>query len=336
MKRTFALFFVLFLSLQGILKGQELTPAGLYENKGKISYCRFDVQENNIFWPLGKKGMVIFNAANPENLERVKYYHNYEIRSYQKIYGSANCVEMRGDTAYLANGELGLEILDFSNPVSPKLLGRYYRNQPVSEFKIFDNKAILGLEKNGAEVIDYSDPDNIEMVSRDNMGDFPVTDIETFDNYVYLLGGKKGLVIFSYKKPLVNFKNGRYVKTIYPPGKASQIVMNDKIGYLANGNKEIVIMDFNLPEHPAAKRFIELDAKSNDVILVDDYLYVATNRGIEIFLLQKDKQPVRINAFYDKKREYKRLAIEGKYLYASYNSKGLFAKKYGIRIFRIH
>jgi hypothetical protein len=316
-------------------KAQDLTPVGFYENKGEISYHRFDVHKGNIYWPRGKKGLVVFNAEQPGNLERIKYYHNYEIRSYRKVYGSANAIELRGDTAFLANGELGFEILNMSRPVNPVLLGRYYRHQAISEFKIVGKKAVLGLSENGAEIIDFSDVKDITLASRNNMDDFHVADIEILENYVYVLGEEDGTAIFSFNSPLKEFKKGRYIKTIFPEGASSQLEIRNKTGYLANGRKELLVMDFALPEHPSAIKKLELEGNSNDLLIHNDYLYVATSKGIEVFLLQDKENPVYVGSFYDKKREYKKILIKGNYLYSSYKSSGLFKKNYGLRIFRI-
>ena len=136
MKKIF-LFFLPLIFLSGSCFAQYLFPVNNYENDGEIEYGRFDVSSNKIFWPLGKKGLLIFDASDVENLRRLKLYKPYEIRSYQKEYGSANSIKVIGDTAYFAHGDLGFEVLDISNINEPKILGSYYRHLEVYNFKIF-------------------------------------------------------------------------------------------------------------------------------------------------------------------------------------------------------
>ncbi|MGM0498416.1 MAG: hypothetical protein ACQESJ_10895, partial [Bacteroidota bacterium] len=211
MKRIFFLFILSFLFSSSCF-AQFLFPVNYYEKEGEISYGRFDVSDNKIFWPLGEKGLLIFDATDVENLQRLKLYRPYEIRSYNKEFGSANAIKVFDKKAYYAHGDLGFEILDFSNINDPKLLGSYYRHQKVFNFKIYKNYAILALDNSGVEVVDINNYQDINMVSRKNYSDVHVNNIAIYQNYLYASCGVYGLKIIPYKIPLEAFKSSGYAQ----------------------------------------------------------------------------------------------------------------------------
>ena len=51
----------------------------------------------------------------------------------------------------------------------PYVLGTYYRYQDVYCSEIYENYALLGYVGMGLEIVDLSDFDNINMVSRNNV-----------------------------------------------------------------------------------------------------------------------------------------------------------------------
>jgi hypothetical protein len=314
---------------------QQLIPRGNYENRGTITYHQMAVDSNIVFWPLGKKGMLIFDVSDPNNLRRIKLYQDYEIRSYRKVYGSVNKVQVENNTAYLANGDLGFYVLDISNLINPVLKGRYYRHKPVCEFNIIDNYVILGLWGNGVEVVDMSSLKDIKMISRKNMTDVFVEDIELMESRVYVAAGGKGIRIISYKEPIEKFESAGFIRKFYPEGTAKEIIINGNIGFIANGKKEFLIIDLFLPEYPSVIKRVELEGKSNGLFLDNTRLYVATSKGIEVFSVENQENVIRTGFYNNDKRDYRKLLVEGDFLYASYKFGNLLKKTYGLQLFKI-
>jgi len=333
MKYIYILLFLFLFFNEGL--GQSLFPVNYYENRGEIEFCRMDVHNNKLFWPLGKKGLIIFDVSNPNRINRLKLYRTYEIRSYNKMYGSPYAIKLVGDKAYLAHGELGFDILDISNILDPKLIGRYSRNQSVYNFKIYKDYAILGLDKMGLEVVDFSDSKDIQMVSRNNFEGLHVNNIDILEPTVYAACGHYGLKILSFNDPLEEFKRANFPKDFNTQNEAEKLQIYKGIGLLANDARGISVLDLTLKKYPDEIDLIDTEGKANDLIINKETMYVATSNGIEIYSVEDPQNIFRITSYSDKKRKFQKIAVEGKYLYATYKKGWWLWKKYGVMIFEI-
>ena len=334
MKRMFLLFIAFFL-ISGSCFAQFLFPVNYYENEGEIRYCRFDVSDNKIYWPLGEKGLLIFDATDVENLQRLKLYRPYEIRSYNKEYGSANAIRVIDEKAYFAHGDLGFEILDLSNINDPKVLGSYYRHLKIFNFKIFKNYAILALDRMGVEVVEMSNYQNINLVSRKNFNDVHVNNVAIYQNYLYASSGVYGVKIIPYEKPLEAFKSSGFASNYLADDEVHKILVHDDHAILANDADGLMIMDLSLPEHPAPVQTIETSGKAMDIFIRDNSLYVATTKGIEVYDISNLANIYKIDQYSDNSRKFQKLVVDEGYLYATYKSGWLFWKKYGMMIFAV-
>ncbi len=328
------LLFVILFGFQ-ISEAQNLTPLNFYQNTGEINHGRMDITDSLLFWPLGEKGMLIFDVSNPLNIERVNLFKEYELRSYRKVYGSVNSVQLDGNTAYIAHGDLGFKIIDFSDPVKPVTKGVYYRHIPVNEFLLYKDYAFLGLWGNGVEAVDYSDWKDISLVSRKNMGGIYVNKLDLHNRYLYAACGKDGIRIIPYKKPITDFKSDGFIRTYFPEGEVKDLIIDEDYAFVANGKKSLLVLNLDLPEHPTTHVKIETEGRCNGLFLQENNLFVATTRGIEIFSVEDKENIFKINDFSDNKRSYQTLLVEDNYLYGTYQRNSLFSKHYGFGIFQI-
>lgn len=330
-----AFFVVGLLLLTGSAFSQYIFPVNFYENEGEIRYGRFDVSDQKIFWPLGEKGLLIFDATDVQNLRRLKLYKPYEIRSYNKVFGSSNSIELKGDTGYLAHGDLGFEMIDFSSINDPKVIGRYYRHQEVYNFTLFQDYALLALDHMGVEVIDISDFKDIKMVSRKNFDGVHVNNIDVLDNYLIASCGVYGIKIIPYEAPLEKFDGRKFTREFTTENDVHKIIIHNGYGILANDADGLCILDLSLPEYPSIAKEIKTKGSAKDIFLQGNLLYVATTKGIEILNVEDPLNHYNVDQYQDKKRNFQKIEIEGKHLYATYKSGMGFWKKFGMMIFEI-
>jgi hypothetical protein len=333
--RRIVLFLFSFLLFTGSCFAQYLFPVNYYEKKGEIQYRRFDVSGERIFWPLGKKGLLIFDASDVENLKRLKLYKPYEIRSYKKEYGSANAIKVFDDKAYFAHGDLGFEVLNISNIHDPEILGSYYRHQTIYNFKIYKNHAILALDDMGVEVIELDNYEDMQMVSRKNYDGVHVNNIAPYKNYLYASCGYYGLKIIPYKAPLEDFKGNIYSENYVPDNEVHKVLIHDDHAILANDADGLTIMDLSLPKHPAPIENIETAGKAMDILIQGNYLYVACTNGVEVYNINNINNVYRVEQFSQSGRKFQKLAMENDFLYATYKSGWWFWEKYGMMIFAV-
>lgn len=332
MKKQFALTLLAFLVAIGA-KSQHIYPVYNYTSQVKdLQLFNFDIEDTILYLPLGESGMHILNIKELNNIHEISVYREYEKRSRKKVYGVAHSVEVLGNKAYLSYGPLGLKILDVTDPTMPFVLGTYYRYQDVYCTEIFENYAFLGYIGMGLEIVDFSNTDDIKMVSRKNERDFTVRDIDIIPPYVMISGGERGLRSFKFGEPFTDFKQVEFPKDFITETDANQLVIKDKIGYLANDNGGLTILNLALPLYPLEINQIKTRGKAKDLTLNGNYLYVAAEKHIEVFDLRDPERPNEIFEHEERGRDFISLKVHGNYLFALYQEG---KKDYGIMVFQI-
>ena len=219
---TIFLFFGVVLS-----KAQYIFPVSEYSSEMKnLELSNFDINDTVLYLPLGKSGLHILNIKDINNISELSVYTEHEKRSREKIYGVAHCVKVIDNRAYLSYGPLGLKILDVVDPTMPYVLGTYYRHQDVYCAEIFENYALLGYIGMGLEIVDLSDLDNINMVSRNNVKNFTVRNIQIIPPYIIISGGNRGLKTFKFHEPFTKFKQAEFPRDHLTGNDVNKILVN--------------------------------------------------------------------------------------------------------------
>lgn len=332
MKKYFALTLLLFVLTIGV-RSQHIYPVFNYSSQIKdLQLFNFDIEDTILYLPLGESGMQILNIKDLNNIYEISVFQEYEKRSRKKVYGVAHSVEVIENKAYLSYGPLGLKVLDVTDPTMPFVLGTYYRYQDVYCSEIFENYALLGYIGMGLEIVDFSNLDDINMVSRKNERDFTVRDVDIMPPYVIITGGKRGLRAFKFGEPFIDFKQIEFPKDYITETDANQLVVKDKIGYLANDNGGLTILNLALPLYPLEINRIKTRGDANDLVLDRNYLYVAAGKHIEVFDLRDPERPNEIFEHEEKGKDFISLKMHKNYLFALYQEG---KKDYGIMVFQV-
>ncbi len=323
-------FSVVFLALA---KSQYIYPVHAYSSHSKdLQLSNFDIHDTILYLPLGESGLQILNIKDLNDIREISVFQEYEKRSRKKVYGIAHRVKVIENRAYLSYGPLGLKVLDVTDPSMPFVLGTYYRYQDVYCAEIYENYALLGYIDMGLEIVDLSNLDNINMVSRNNQRDFTVRDIDLIPPYIIITGGNRGLRSFQFGEPFTKFKQVEFPKDYITETDAIQLVIKDKMGYLANDKGGLTVLNLALPLYPLEVNRIKTRGDANDLALVGDYLYVAADKHIEVFDLREPEKPSEIFEHEERGKDFISLKLHQNYLFALYQEG---KKDYGIMVFQI-
>ncbi|MDA3780186.1 MAG: hypothetical protein PF487_08245 [Bacteroidales bacterium] len=332
MTKNILLLFSIFFILSTNLNAQYIFPVGEYAKSGKVEFSNIELKDNNLYFPLGKTGLHILDISEPNNIKEISLYKEFEWREKKKVYGTAYCVNIKGDTLFLAYGDLGLKILCISDPTMPYVLGTYYRYQEVYTSAVYENYAFLGLKNMGLEIVDFQNTDDIKMVSRNNVKDFPVQNLQIKPPFVVMTGGIRGMKAYQFVDPFTKFKVQGFPRDYSTNSEAYKLIIKDNIGYLANDHEGLTILSLALPLYPVKISNIKTKGNAKDVCLDKNFAYVTSGKTIEVFDVSDKDNPVKIFEHKEKKKRFKNIVIDGNYLYASYKQ---FFRKYGIMIFQI-
>ena len=189
MKKLLFFFIIISFSIKSG-NSQFIYPLSEYSaTDDEIEISKFDIKDTLLFLPLGNKSLQILNIADLHNITEVSKFEEYEIRYNKKAYGKAYDVKVVGNKAFLAYGELGLKIIDITDPTMTYSIGTYYRHHDVNCVEIYENYALLGFVDLGLEIVDYSNLDDILMVSRNNILGFTIENIQIIPPYIIISGG---------------------------------------------------------------------------------------------------------------------------------------------------
>ena len=331
MKRAY--FTTIFLIAIIVLsKAQNIIPVSEYSSEIKeLELSNFDINDSVLYLPLGKGGFHILNIKDINNITELSVYIEYEKRSSEKIFGIAHCVKIIDNKAYLSYGPLGLKILDVTDPTMPYVVGTFYRYQDVYCSEIYENYALLGYMGMGLEIVDISNLDDIKMISRNNIRNFSVENIQIAPPYVIISGGNRGLRIFKFGEPFTSFKQAEFPKEHLMDSDANKLLMRGSTGYLANDLKGLTILNMGLPLYPLETGSIKTNGRASDITIDENYIYVACGKCIEIYDIKDSEKPVKVHEYIDKNKKFESLKVYDNHLYALYSDG---SKKYGIVIFQ--
>lgn len=332
MKKKIPLIFILLILVKFSFSQYIFPVSEFRDNQRHFELSNFDIKDTLLFLPLGEQGLQVYNIADINEFELLSTYEEFERRSGKKVYGTAYCVKVIDDKAFLSYGELGLRILNISDPTMPFVLGTYYRHQEVYFTEVYENYAFLGYVDMGLEVVDFSNMNNIEMVSRNNVKDFTVKNMQIIPPYVIIVGGKRGLRTFKFNEPFTSFKQAEFPKDYLTDAEANKLIVKDKMGYMANDFGGLVVLNMGLPLYPLKVNEIKTMGRAKDLFMDDNYLYVATDKGIEVFDIREPEKPVKIFEHTEKRKEYKYLQMRDYYLFALFQDG---RRDYGIEIFQV-
>ncbi|MFO7827814.1 MAG: hypothetical protein R6V23_04260 [Bacteroidales bacterium] len=332
MKKLIVLIVIL-ISIVKISFAQYIYPVAEYRNDLRnFELSNFDIQDTVLYLPLGEHGLQIIDISDIHNFQPIATYEEFERRSRKKVYGTAYCVKVIDNKAFLSYGELGLKILNISDPTMPFVMGTYYRHQDVYCTKIYKNFALLGYVGMGLEIVDFSNMNDIRLASRNNVKDFSVNNIQVLPPYVMISGGRSGLRTFKFGEPFTEFKQAEFPKDYITESEAHQLLVYDKTGYIANDFKGLLVLNMGLPLYPLKVNEIKTIGKATNLMIDRSFLYVTTDKGIDVFDIQEPEKPVKIFEHIEKDKEFKYLKMHGDYLYALFEDG---KREYGIEIFQV-
>ena len=257
-------------------------------------------------------GLKILDRANPRN--------PVEISAYQTA-GYADSVQVVGQVAYVASS--GLEIVDLSQPESPKYLGGFYDCYAVSDFVVQDNRAFVAAYTYGFFILDVTDPSNVVTLANYEEDDEYPSLIAVQKDYAYL-GTSHGVQVMDIHDPTRPVKVGywqcqrgpsalavagqyAYVGTIdgleivdisdptaprregkLAPRPIRGIEIRGDLLYLANLDAGIEIVDVTDPSNPRSVGTFATPANAAAITSADGLIYVACGEfGTEIFHLEQ-------------------------------------------------
>ena len=183
--------------------------------------------------------LLLFNLIIFSNLFAV--YHklgSYDTPDY------ARGVAISGTTAYVADDEMGLQIIDVSDPENPSLFGSYNTPGYAKGVAIYGTTAYVA-DRYSLQIIDVSDPENPSLLGSYNTPGY-ARGVAISGTTAYVADGYSGLQIIDVSDP----ENPSLLGSYDTPDRARGVAISGTTAYVADENSGLQIIDISEPENP--------------------------------------------------------------------------------------
>ena len=248
--------------------------------------------------------------ANVTNAGAPRVDGNFE------LVGDARCVQVMGQSAYLAYGEAGLQILDISNPSKPASIGGCDTPGGATGVSVVGDYAYVADGDAGLQIISITNPAvPVRVGGYDTLG--YARAVEVVGQYAYVADSANGLEIIDVANPASPSRVGGYptLDSVY-----SVRVVGSR-AYLAEGTSGFSILSLTNPIAPVYLGGYAVTNGSTiyQIEVAGNYGYVAGSFGdkpnrLRILNISNSSAPLLVGE-YGTNGSVSAISIEGNYAY---------------------
>ncbi|SKA25521.1 Uncharacterized conserved protein, partial [Oceanospirillum multiglobuliferum] len=231
--------------------------------------------------------------------------------------GAAYGVSVIGNYAYVADGVLGLQVIDISVPNHPTLVGNSDTNGGYG-VSVVGNYAYVASGYLGVQIIDISDPAQPTLTSMvDTSGS--AKGVSVVGNYAYVADGSYGLQIIDISDPA----NPTLTGTVDTSGTAVGVSVVGNYAYVADRSYGLQIIDISDPANPTLTGTVDTSKPALGVSVVGNYAYVANaEAGLQIIDISDPANPTLVGN-YETYGYAHDVSVVGNYAYVATGSPGV-------------
>ncbi|NCS55245.1 MAG: hypothetical protein GPJ23_24740 [Microcystis aeruginosa G13-05] len=192
-------------------------------------------------------------------------------------------VQVVGNYAYVADGGLGLQIIDISNPAAPTLKGNYNTSGYARGVQVVGNYAYVANDTSGLQIIDISNPAAPTLKGNYNTSG-RADDVQVVGNYAYVADQYSGLQIIDISNPVAPTLKGNYDtsgRADNTSGYAYGVQIVGNYAYVADregGLKILDVSDFTNPSTSTVTLAVSPSSVTEDG--TTNMVYTFTRSGV--------------------------------------------------------
>ena len=259
---------------------ESLTPSdGGYKIVSRIASSGFsnDVvkKDNLLYIAQGEGGLLIYDITNPA-------VPSFISLTTDKLRGYAGKIAIRDSAVYLAANTFGINVVNVSQPDTPRVAITNLGVKPARNFHIMGHYLFTAISEQGVGIAEISYP-----TEPDVRGQFATIGYayglatSSDSNYLFVAGGEMGLTIYN----ISDFQEGY---GIYPkagwcdaPGDAEAIVLdeNRSLAFMACGTSGLQILDYSDTASVFVAGVYDSAGYAKDLYLDDNKIYMSAQLG---------------------------------------------------------
>ena len=207
--------------------------------------------------------------------------------------GTAYGVALAGPYACLADGYLGLQVIDVSDPAAPAHLSSLFLPGVARDVAVAWPYAYVASFSAGLQIIDISNPAApVKMGEYDTPG--TAYAVAVSGSLAYIADSTAGLHIIDVSNPAAPKRLGGYDT----PGHAVGVAVAWPYAYVADYAAGLQIIDIRNPATPTRTGFCDTTGSANGVAVFDNHAYVADgSAGLQAIDVSNPASPVSRGLF---------------------------------------
>ncbi|HYH87460.1 MAG TPA: Ig-like domain-containing protein [Pyrinomonadaceae bacterium] len=193
-----------------------------------------------------------------------------------QLAGDANNVDVSGNTAYVAVGNAGLQVLDVSDRRAPHSVATFDTPGHANDVRVVGSTVYIADGASGLRIIDVSDPAHPALRGAvDTPGD--ARDVVVYGTRAYVADGTAGLQVIDVSNPAAP----TILRTVDTPGNALGVDVAGNIAVVSDGFPVNGVRVIDLTNLAAAQIVgqISLTSNAEDVVTRGTLAYVAGTSG---------------------------------------------------------
>ncbi|MBN1959106.1 MAG: hypothetical protein JXQ81_09065 [Desulfuromonadales bacterium] len=193
---------------------------------------------------------------------------------------------------FVAQGQLGSEVFDISNPGAPQLM-KTWPGVKALRLSISNGFLVVTRGLNGIEVYDIEDMN--EPVLCDQKTDFHALDVAATEEHVYIAAMSEGLKIYALGRDgsLVLKSELTLPFPMNQFAQAVSVVVQDDMAYVANGRSGLMIVDVANSEKPQILSLFDIQGFAKGIAFAEGNVFVSSqNGGVTVVDVRNPRQPL--------------------------------------------
>jgi hypothetical protein len=231
--------------------------------------------------------------------------------------GSATAVSVADGYAYVATYSEGLQIIDLSDQLNPRIVATVATQDRATDVYVKDGIAYVTVATDGLQIVDVSSPANPKLISSiDTPG--CANSIIVRDGLAYIADhSNSGLQIINVSDPYNPFITGSFAT----PDQAFGVAVSGGYAYVTYFTGMQVI-DINNPSHPTLAASMNTPGDAQKIVIKGNIAYIAAYMfGLEIVDISDPLHPVIISSTPDNSAS--NVAVDGERVYLSNENAGV-------------
>ncbi len=200
-------------------------------------------------------------------------------------------VQVIGNTAYVAYGNSGLQIINIATPSNPTLIGIYTTPRFTNGVQVVGTTAYVAAW-DSLQIINIATPSNPTLIGRYETPGVAFK-VQVIGNTAYMAGLDAGLLIINITTPSHPTLIGNYTT----PGRAWHVQVVGNIAYVADEYSGLQIINVATPSSPTLIGTFRTTTIAYGIQVVGTTAYVAAWDSLQIINITTPSSPTLIGAY---------------------------------------